>query len=169
MSRNSNRIRIHVAKMPSEVPRQGPPCPREDPGQHLRMVSPACRKCRVQCPASPCIPRFSTLWAAKCMELSACMQLLKAVQMACLGCFQVIPAALDRGRLDFICRNQRPVCIHPPTPLPPTHIAASHKVAFYREVLRGQSPRVLFPPFSFDSFWGLHETVDEPGNDWKFY
>ncbi len=39
--------------------------------------------------------------------------------------------------------------------------AASDALALYREVLLRQPHRVLFRPFAFDTFGGLHEDADE--------
>jgi hypothetical protein len=39
--------------------------------------------------------------------------------------------------------------------------AASHKMVWYREVLARQPPRVVFKPFAFDTFGGLHASADE--------
>jgi hypothetical protein len=39
-------------------------------------------------------------------------------------------------------------------------LTSFHKMAYYREVLR-QLPRVVFEPFSIDSFGALHEAADE--------
>jgi hypothetical protein len=38
---------------------------------------------------------------------------------------------------------------------------ASHKMAWSSEVLARQTPRVVFQPFAFDTFGGLHASADE--------